>query len=150
GTLPMVRVPCDAADLLLQAAEVIRPLADGAGVLLDVHTPSLMLSADPDRMIQTLTNLLSNAVKFSPRASVVQAWATREDGAIVFHVADQGRGIPPEKREHIFERFAQVDASDARVGGTGLGLAICRRIVEQHGGRIWLDSALQEGTTFHV
>ena len=63
---------------------------------------------------------------------------------------DQGRGIPPEKLQQIFERFQQVDASDSRVrGGTGLGLAICRSIVQQHGGRIWATSTPGNGSTFH-
>jgi signal transduction histidine kinase len=68
----------------------------------------------------------------------------------LFTVKDQGRGIPTDKIESIFERFHQVDASDSRKkGGTGLGLAICRSIVQQHGGRIWVESTLGEGSTFY-
>jgi len=68
----------------------------------------------------------------------------------VFSIQDQGRGIPAEKLETVFERFQQVDASDSREkGGTGLGLAICRQIVEQHGGRIWVESILGKGSTFY-
>jgi two-component system sensor histidine kinase VicK len=64
-------------------------------------------------------------------------------------VEDHGRGIPPEKLEIIFDRFQQVDASDARMmGGTGLGLAICRTIIEQHGGRIWVESTAGQGSVF--
>jgi signal transduction histidine kinase len=69
---------------------------------------------------------------------------------VLFTVKDQGRGIPTDKIESIFERFHQVDASDSRKkGGTGLGLAICRSIVQQHGGRIWVESTLGEGSTFY-
>jgi signal transduction histidine kinase len=69
---------------------------------------------------------------------------------ILFQVRDQGRGIPPEKLESIFGRFQQVDASDSRQkGGTGLGLSICKSIVEQHGGHIWVESVLGEGSTFY-
>jgi signal transduction histidine kinase len=69
--------------------------------------------------------------------------------AVVFGVADRGRGVPADKHERIFERFGQVDASDAREkGGTGLGLPIARSIVEQHGGRIWVDSEAGRGATF--
>ncbi|MCC3412398.1 ATP-binding protein, partial [Microcoleus sp. PH2017_02_FOX_O_A] len=70
---------------------------------------------------------------------------------IVIAVKDQGRGIPPDKLEMVFERFQQVDISDCRLkGGTGLGLAICRSIVQQHGGRIWVESVLGEGSTFFL
>ncbi len=69
----------------------------------------------------------------------------------MFQIKDQGRGIPAEKLESIFERFQQVDASDSRErGGTGLGLAICRSIVQQHGGRIWAESTVGEGSTFFL
>ena len=69
---------------------------------------------------------------------------------VLFTFKDQGRGIPADKIETIFERFHQVDASDSRKkGGTGLGLAICRNIVEQHGGQIWVESTLDQGSTFY-
>jgi len=97
-----------------------------------------------------LTNLLSNAIKFSPAGSKV--WLTANSssqGKVTICVRDQGRGIPREKLEMIFERFQQVDASDSRQkGGTGLGLAICRSIIQQHGGRIWAESSLNEGSCF--
>jgi signal transduction histidine kinase len=70
--------------------------------------------------------------------------------SVLFQVKDQGRGIPEDKLDSIFERFHQVDASDARKkGGTGLGLAICRSIVQQHGGRIWVESTVDEGSSFY-
>jgi two-component system, OmpR family, sensor histidine kinase VicK len=70
---------------------------------------------------------------------------------IVIAVKDKGRGIPADKLEMVFERFQQVDASDSRQkGGTGLGLAICRSIVQQHGGRMWVESVLGEGSTFFL
>jgi CheY-like chemotaxis protein len=100
-------------------------------------------------MLQTLTNLISNAVKFSPLDSAVHVSAARRNGELLFQVRDEGRGIPADKLETIFERFQQVDASDSREkGGTGLGLAICRTIVEHHGGRIWAESKPGAGSTF--
>jgi signal transduction histidine kinase len=95
-----------------------------------------------------LTNLISNAIKFSPDGATVWLGADARGEEIVFAVRDEGRGVPPDKLELIFERFQQVDSSDAREkGGTGLGLAICRSIVEQHGGRIWAES-VGDGSTF--
>ncbi len=102
-------------------------------------------------MPQTLTNLISNAIKFSPPSTEIQLRARRVDSNEAEPgVRDQGRGIPEDKLESIFERFHQVDASDSRtMGGTGLGLAICRSIVAQHGGRIWATSTVGKGSTFH-
>ncbi|MGH8582875.1 MAG: ATP-binding protein [Gammaproteobacteria bacterium] len=140
---------CDAGALIGQARDLLQPLAEKAGVTLVASCPSLRLRADPDRIVQILTNLLSNAIKFSePGARVCVSAEASADG-LVFRVQDQGRGIPVDKLEVIFERFQQVDASDSRQkGGTGLGLAICRKIVQQHGGRIWVESELGRGSAF--
>ena len=135
--------------IMSQAAEVMHAMAQKAGVELELSSPSEHLWADPDRLLQTLTNLLSNAIKFSEKGGKVWLIAERSGGDMLFRVRDQGRGIPPEQVDRIFERFQQVDASDSRErGGTGLGLAICRSIVEQHGGRIWAESRPGEGSTF--
>jgi signal transduction histidine kinase len=106
--------------------------------------------ADPDRVLQMLTNLIGNAIKFSPNGGEIHLVARNlGDGEARIEVHDQGRGIPEDKLEVIFERFQQVDASDSRaMGGTGLGLAICRSIVQQHGGRIWAESAPGRGASF--
>ena len=177
GKVTMAKVSCNAGDLIEQAADTMQAIADKAGVTLSVSTVSAQLWADPDRIIQTLTNLLSNAIKFSSRGDTVWLSAqitAAEDrssrgewnstfspaqehtrsGAnmkqILFKVKDQGRGIPADKLETIFERFQQVDVSDSRNSeGTGLGLAICRSIVQQHGGKIWVESTLGKGSTFY-
>ena len=110
------------------------------------HTHDHVL-ADPDRIAQVLNNLIGNAIKFSPRGSAITLSATREREGVRFEVRDEGRGIPADKIEMIFERFAQVEAGDKHEkGGAGLGLAICRAIVLQHGGRIWAESELGHGT----
>ncbi|MBI3795913.1 MAG: PAS domain S-box protein, partial [Deltaproteobacteria bacterium] len=115
---------CDAAAVLSQASDEMRALADKAEVTLAVGAAPLRLWADPDRLVQTLTNLLSNALKFSPPQTTVHLQVQRQGEEAVFTVQDQGRGIPADKLESIFERFQQVDASDSRQkGGTGLGLA---------------------------
>ncbi|NER31148.1 MAG: ATP-binding protein, partial [Symploca sp. SIO1C4] len=106
--------------------------------------------ADPDKVVQILTNLLSNGIKFSPPQSKVWLAVEAKGKEVLFTVKDQGRGIPAEKLESVFERFQQVDVSDSRSkGGTGLGLAICRKIVQEHGGCIWVESELAQGSTFY-
>ncbi len=156
---------CNAGDLMVQAADTMQAMAQKAGLTIRTEPVNVPLWADSDRLLQTLTNLLSNALKFSPPGSTVwlsaevwekQAIAESEpvshspDRELLVTVRDRGRGIPPDKLETIFERFQQVDASDARTfGGSGLGLAICRSIVEQHGGRIWVESKLGEGSCFY-
>jgi PAS domain S-box-containing protein len=140
----------DARELVQRSIENIASVADAAGVQLVSRAESIQLQVDSDRIHQTLTNLLSNAIKFSDRGSEVAVDVRRENGSAVFSVHDRGRGIPGDKLESVFRRFEQVDASDSRQkGGTGLGLAIARSIVQQHGGRIWVESALGQGSTFY-
>ena len=149
GHIALEREACAAADLVAKAVRIVSPTANGAGVTVETGTVDGRVWADPDRIVQTLTNLLSNAVKFSARDQVVVVTATAEGSVVRFTVTDSGRGIPTEKLTVIFHRFQQVDTSDAREkGGAGLGLAIAKGIVEQHGGRIWVDSAEGVGSTF--
>jgi PAS domain S-box-containing protein len=141
---------CDAEDLMRRAAAGVQSIADEARVSLSIHSATLEVWGAPDSIIQTLTNLLSNAIKFSPPHSEITLSAQPQSDTVLFQVKDQGRGIPPDKLSTIFGRFQQVDASDARLkGGTGLGLAICQNIVQQHGGNIWAESVLGEGSTFY-
>ena len=110
---------------------------------------SSMIWADADRIVQVLVNLLSNAVKFSPPGGVVTIGVGLRESWVEFRVTDRGRGVPAAHRRAIFERFRQVETSDAREkGGTGLGLAICKSIVEQHGGTIGVESEEGAGSTF--
>jgi PAS domain S-box-containing protein len=149
GTVQMVKSVCEVSELMAKVVDAIEPLADSAGIKLSVSNLGGNVWVDIDRMIQTFTNLISNAIKFSPRGSTIWFTASKQAGQMLFQVRDRGRGIPPDKLAIIFERFQQVDASDARIGeGTGLGLAICRSIVEQHGGHLWVESVLGEGSTF--
>jgi PAS domain S-box-containing protein len=149
GTVQMVKAVYGVAELMAKVVDEIEPLADSAGIKLSVNDAGGNVWVDIDRMIQTFTNLISNAIKFSPRGSTIWFTASKQAGQMLFQVRDCGRGIPPDKLAVIFERFQQVDASDARSGeGTGLGLAICRSIVEQHGGHLWVESVVGEGSTF--
>jgi PAS domain S-box-containing protein len=151
GRLTLDVQPCEVSQMVDQAASEMRGMAERANVALSVGDARGVVMADADRLVQVLTNLLSNAIKFSPENGAVHL-AVDDDGRRVrFSVSDRGRGIPTDKLETIFERFEQVDASDSRLqGGTGLGLAICRGIVQQHGGRVWAESAPNEGSTFYV
>ncbi len=150
GNIPLAKQTCNAADLMVKAAEVMQVIAENAGITLSVSPQSVQLLADPDGIIQLLTNLLSNAIKFSPQGTTVLLTVECLGNEILFQVKDQGQGIPADKLESIFERFQQVDVSySRRKGGTGLGLAICRTIVQEHGGQIWAESTLGEGSTFY-
>ena len=150
GRVKILPQTCDAADLIHQAIEVMQPMANSQRVTLVTEPISIPLLADGDHIHQTLTNLLSNAIKFSDPDSSVWVTVENREREVLFKVSDRGRGIPSDKLELIFERFQQVDASDSRdKGGTGLGLTICYKIVEEHGGRIWAESKLGEGSKFY-
>jgi signal transduction histidine kinase len=109
----------------------------------------MYMSVDRDRICQVLINLLSNAIKYSPEGGAVKVTCERSYHEIKLNVCDQGRGIPSQLKDKIFDRFVQVEKADATErGGTGLGLAIARAIVEQHGGTIGVDSVQDIGSTF--
>lgn len=149
GKITLNRSLCKSADAIEDAVESMKPLADAAGVRIESDTTQGVLFADRDRLQQTLTNLIGNAIKFSPRGTTVNVSATMSGTDVRFCVEDRGRGIPHDKLKTIFERFQQVDATDSREkGGSGLGLAICRSIVRQHGGEIWAESELGQGSCF--
>jgi PAS domain S-box-containing protein len=150
GTVTLGKEVCDAVALIQQSVDAMQALADSAAIALCVSPVSAQVWAAPDSIIQTLTNLLSNAIKFSPSSTAITLSVQPQSDHVLFQVKDQGRGIPADKLEAIFGRFQQVDVSDSRSkGGTGLGLAICQSIVQQHGGHIWAESTLGEGSTFY-
>ncbi len=154
----IVKQWCDAQVLMRKSAEAVMSVAAENKINLSILPSSAQIWADPDRIVQMLVNLLSNAIKFSAPGSTVSVWVEDLGDSLgdsyaaraLFEVKDRGRGIPADKLETIFGRFQQVDASDSRQkGGTGLGLAICRSIAEQHGGRIWAESVVSEGSSFY-
>ena len=154
GKITMQQVEYDIVQLLTHAMKTMQPMAEQAQISLslEINYPKpIHLWIDPDRILQTLTNLLSNAIKFSEPNQTVYLKANQQSHWLQISVEDSGRGIPPNKLQTIFDRFQQVDASDSRQrGGTGLGLAICRHIIEQHNGKIWVESVLGQGSTFYV
>ena len=160
GRAPLQIRRCSLRELAQQAIETMNAMAEASTVHIELAalTPAqnaaadtLFFDGDADRILQVLTNLLSNAIKFSPPASTVRVFTEATSDSILFKVSDEGRGIPSDKLDSIFDRFQQVEPSDARQkGGTGLGLAICRSIVQQHSGSIWAQSNLGPGTTLYV
>jgi signal transduction histidine kinase len=151
GRITMDKRPCNIADLVQESAEAMHLVAEAEGLTILTSCREGCVEADRERMVQAFVNLLGNSIKFSPRGGRIEFAAERTSAGVLFRVKDEGRGIPKDKLETIFERFVQVDASDAREkGGTGLGLAICRTIVEQHGGRVWAESEPGRGSTFYV
>ena len=127
------------------AARIGRQHADRT---IAVEAPDrLPVHADRDRLDQVLSNLIENAVKYSPEGGPVRVIAERRGGEVEVRVADVGVGIPPEHRDHVFERFYQADgdAGRRRFGGLGLGLYISRAIIDAHGGRIWAAPNAEDG-----
>ncbi len=107
------------------------------------------LSIDQDRVKQVLINLMNNAIKFSSEGTVINVRAKTENENILFEVQDFGRGIPKNQQKMVFDTFYQVDSGvDRKFGGAGLGLAISRGIVLAHGGKIWVESKVNKGSTF--
>ncbi|MBB5330168.1 response regulator [Tunturiibacter gelidoferens] len=160
GRAPLQIRRCSLRDLAQQAIDTMTAMADANTVHLALepstvaqaaYPEALFFDGDADRILQVLTNLLSNAIKFSPAASTVRIHTEAASDSILLKVVDEGRGIPSDKLDTIFDRFQQIEPSDARQkGGTGLGLAICRSIVQQHSGSIWAQRNLGPGTTLYM
>jgi PAS domain S-box-containing protein len=139
----------DASEIVEATLATVGPLARAAGVTLVPGAAAGQVHGDPDRLVQALTNLVANAIKFSSRGGEVRVEARPEGHHVTFRIEDHGRGIPADRLESVFDRFQQVDSSDARhKGGTGLGLAITKTIVERHGGQIFVSSELGRGSVF--
>jgi signal transduction histidine kinase len=149
GTLAMEKEEVRLATLLREAIAAAKLHAPQHTFSLHIPARLPMVSADPRRIRQVLHNLLENAVKYSPQGSKVAVAVRFDPEFVTIGVSDQGIGIPQEYQERVFERFFQVDSAPTRrVGGSGLGLAISRSIVEAHGGRIWVESEPENGSTF--
>jgi signal transduction histidine kinase len=150
GRIEWKMAPLDMGDVVTRAAAATSALFEQSPVVLDLEVePALpAVVGDRDRLIQVVINLISNAVKFT-RDGSVSCRVAREGDAIVVSVIDTGVGIAPEDRATVFEEFRQVgDTLPDTPVGTGLGLPISRQIVEHHGGRIWLESTVGEGSAF--
>ena len=149
GKMDMVFQDVELNSVLDRSFESVKTFADNNGVVLEMVPSSVRVNADGDRLVQVIVNLMSNACKFSPKGATVTVRVDEIPNWIEVKVIDRGRGIPAKFKNLLFQRFQQVEASDAkRKGGTGLGLAICKGIIEAHGGTIGVDSEEGKGSVF--
>jgi PAS domain S-box-containing protein len=148
GRLPIEPARLSARELIAGAVDMQRPLASSSSLELrsdlDRDVPDVW--GDRDRLLQVFENLIGNAIKFTKPAGCITVSASSRDHDVVFRVADTGAGIAPEDLSRVFDRFWR--ATSANRQGAGLGLPITKGIVEAHGGRIWVESAPERGTTF--
>jgi PAS domain S-box-containing protein len=150
GRLDLEAEPFDAAELVERVVEATRAYAPpGVKVSHSVADELPHVEADRDKVRQVLVNLVENAIKYSPDGGVVEVGVEPHEGNVIFHVRDEGLGIPDDEQSRVFEKFYRVDPHMTRgVGGTGLGLYICNELVGRMGGHIWLESKPGEGSTF--
>lgn len=146
--LKFVDLPIDT--LVTRAVEAVYGMTSDTNIVVEQDVGLVTLKCDEDRILQVVVNLLSNALKFSPKGSTITLRTeSAGDGQVRFSIVDQGAGIPPADLAKLFGRFQQLDSSNTREkGGSGLGLAISKGIVEQHKGKIGVESELGKGSTF--
>lgn len=151
ATLELKREPFDISRLVKDEVALITPSVTTKEQSLELELPDYLPAVliDRERLRQVLVNLLSNANKFTPRGGRITVRA-REDGdlGVVVEVEDTGPGIPEEEQQSIFEPYYQVADASGYHAGSGLGLAIAKSLVELHGGKIWIESRVGEGSTF--
>jgi len=139
----------DARDIIAKVISTQKSYTDKHQFEIHVPDDFPRIMADQDKFDQILTNLLSNAVKYSPRGGTISVKGEAVDGFVQFHIIDQGIGIPADKLTKVFERFERIDNRDTReAGGTGIGLYLVKHLVEAHGGSIWVDSEIGQGSNF--
>jgi PAS domain S-box-containing protein len=150
GRLKIHREALDVAAAVEEAISSIRPGAEAKSIAVMFAVPPIPpVMADRVRLKQILYNLLSNAVKFTPEGGTIRVEAELRDGFIEIAVTDSGIGIPRDQQEAVFDKFYQLGATTKGVReGTGLGLAITKALIEEHGGRIWVNSELGQGSRF--
>jgi two-component system, NtrC family, sensor kinase len=132
------------------ALTLVRERAGRRGIALQINVDSRVgqIQADERKVRQVVLNLLSNAIKFTPEDGRIEVAAVPKDGSVEVSVSDTGVGIAPEDQEAVFEEFRQVGTAEKKAEGTGLGLTLCRKFIELHGGRIWVQSQVGMGSTF--
>jgi signal transduction histidine kinase len=149
GRLAIIPQDHDVTDVLRETVEVFQPVAAAKNISIqtDVRAGPLGARYDDERILQVLANLVGNAIKFTHEGGTIDIVVEPAEHEVRFAVADTGAGIAPDKLGFVFERFWQV--ANPNRSGLGLGLYISKCIVEGHGGRIWVESRLHEGSTFY-
>ena len=153
GHVPVTVKEVQIRELLKSVEPLVLPQLMSKGLKFQAETCSddLRASADPEKLEQILLNLLSNAIKFTPAEGSIHLSCESTSSQVMIHVADTGRGIPPEKQDHVFEPFVRVDEGFTRTTeGTGLGLAISRNLARAMGGELAVESAPGSGSTFTI
>ena len=150
GQIELEVAPFSLREAVERGVVMVRERASKSGVAVgsEIDRDVSVVEGDERRIRQVLFNLLSNAVKFTPSGGRIDVGAAQLDGEIHVSVADTGPGIAPGDQERIFEEFQQTDVGVQQREGTGLGLALSKRLVELHGGRIWVESELGAGSRF--
>ncbi|MBU0705510.1 MAG: HAMP domain-containing protein [Chloroflexi bacterium] len=147
------RQPCHVGAILVEAVDGMRARASAKGLTLrlDPAEGGAMIAGDATLLRQAITNLVDNAVKYTPSGGIVTVGLSVRPDQCVIHVTDTGIGIAPDDQMRLFEKFYRIKRRDtAGIPGTGLGLAIVKSIVERHGGKVWVESELNTGSTFHA
>jgi PAS domain S-box-containing protein len=149
GKFQINRKPTDIRDTVIDSIKSFHTLARDKNITLNEEIPAELpeMQVDDERMRQVFVNLLSNAIKYSDSGGSITVRAEKHPGELLFQVSDDGIGMSPETMKHLFERFYRADDNLAR-SGTGLGLYITKQIIDAHGGRIWAESRVNEGSTF--
>lgn len=151
GILELHRQPVRVPRLVKEVVDEIGRTATRHRILVDFPGESPLIQADPTRLAQVLRNLLENAVKYSPQGGLIVVRGETLPDQLLISVADQGVGIAPEHLNRLFEKFFRVKSGATRATiGSGLGLPIARSIVQAHGGKIWAESQLGQGSTFYL
>jgi len=150
GMLHLNPESVDSGQLLRSIVNSVKPLARKSGHSLNAELPSSLpvIQADEDRLRQVVLNLLNNAFKFTPAGGSITVKADRKGTNLVVEVQDTGRGISKEEQERLFEPYQQVEEERNRLSGLGLGLSLSKKLVELHGGRVWVQSEKGKGSTF--
>lgn len=150
GKTELSLFPFEIKGLMYEVKVMIEPMAHKKGLTLHDRIPEeLILHADRQLIKQVFINLLSNAVKFSHENGKITLEHETQGGVEIFHIRDEGLGIPVDKIETLFEPFVQIrEHQNSSVKGTGLGLSIIKKIIELHGGKVWVESTVGEGSCF--